>query len=215
MSPGVIPFAGVVGLTAKDLDLSLTQAFSMTLGYFAGSSQMASLQLMGEGAILPVVLITAFLINLRFALYSAAIAPYVQDMPKRWRWPMMYLLSDQSFNLTMPYYLSGANKQHAHAFLYGVTITLIVVWMIAAMAGVLLGETIPSGWSLEFAIPLVFISIIVPVLCRKPLIAAALVAGSVTMLASSLPFNLSLVLGTVLGIFTGLVLDRRGRKRHE
>jgi predicted branched-subunit amino acid permease len=75
--------------------------------------------------------------------------------------------------------------------------------------GIFLGAAIPESWSLDFALPLTFIAMLVPVLRNRPGIAAALSAGLVSLVAFSLPYKLGLILAALVGIFVGTLLERR------
>lgn len=50
MSPGIFPFAAVIGVMASNLQMSLVETLAMSMGYFAGAAQVASLQLMATDA---------------------------------------------------------------------------------------------------------------------------------------------------------------------
>ena len=75
------------------------------------------------------------------------------------------------------------------------------------LLGATLGQAIPNTWSLEFFIPLTFISILLPILRGKDVVGAAVVAAIVTMLGQGLPYNLGLMLGACAGIAAGLLVD--------
>ena len=77
------------------------------------------------------------------------------------------------------------------------------------MLGIFLGAALPSSWPLDFAIPITFIAMVMPVLKDKPIVAAAVSAGTVALLAYSLPFKLGLILAALVGIFTGTYLENR------
>jgi len=86
-----------------------------------------------------------------------------------------------------------------------------LVWQVGTLTGALLGSQLPESWSLDFAIPLVFIALVVPALKDRPAIAAAFVSGLVASLAAGLPFNLGLPVAVVLGILTGMLVGRGSR----
>ena len=215
MSPGIFPFGAIIGVTAANMQMDLVEILAMSMGFYAGAAQIASLQLMADGALLLVVCMTAFMICLRFGLYSAAIAPYLQDMPRRKRMPLLYALTDQSFNLSIVNYQAQMPMPLANAYFVGTSVTVWLVWLFAVLFGASLGTAIPDTLSLEFFIPLTFISILIPMLRTRAMLIAALVAGSVTLIGQGLPYNLGLVLGAFAGIFAGLVAEMTGANRHE
>lgn len=213
--PGVVPFGMICGVTAVKAGLSPAAAMGMSVLIFAGASQLAAIQLLAAGALPLVIVFTALVINLRFSMYSASLAPHFQHLPKRWRWPLAYLLTDQAYAMSINRYLSGAPSahEHKHWFYLGVAVTMWFTWQPATAAGILLGAAVPASWSLDFAIPLTFMALLVPGLRDRPTLIAAGVGGGVAVLAAALPFNLGLVLAAVSGIAAGVVAEtllRRG-----
>jgi hypothetical protein len=50
---------------------------------------------------------------------------------------------------------------------------------------------------------------VVPILKKRPMIAAAFSAGITALLAYNLPFKLGLILAALVGIIVGTVLERK------
>ncbi|MBI3739645.1 MAG: branched-chain amino acid ABC transporter permease, partial [Chloroflexi bacterium] len=82
-------------------------------------------------------------------------------------------------------------------------------WQVSSALGIFLGAAIPESWPLDFALPLTFIAMVVPVLKDRPVSAAALSAGLVALLAFSLPYKLGLILAALTGITVGVLLEGR------
>ena len=101
---GVVPFGMICSVAAVSVGLTPFEAIGMNFIVFAGASQLVVLQLMGEGAIWLVMVLTAWVINLRFTMYSAALAPYLQKEPLHRKIPFAFILSDQAFGVTMSYF---------------------------------------------------------------------------------------------------------------
>jgi len=207
---GVAPFGLVVGVTAADQGLSVLDAAGMSVLVFAGASQLAAIDLLGEGAPLLVVVGTALVINLRMLMYSASIGPHVTDVSFRGRLAMTYLLVDQDYALSIVRWETRRETARAKlAYFLGVGIPLWVIWQVATVLGALFGGEVPDAIPLEFTITLVFLAILIPVLTDRPRVLAALVAGSVAIAANSLPANLALVVGSVSGIVAGAAAEAR------
>ncbi len=96
----------------------------------------------------------------------------------------------------------------SHWFFLGAGLSLWSTWQISSGLGILLGTAIPADWPLDFALPLTFIAMVVPVLTDRPVIASALSAGLVALLAYNLPFKLGLILAAMVGIFIGVLLEK-------
>ncbi len=65
---GVAPFAVIIGISTVDLGMSPLLAMGMSLIMLAGTAQLAMLQLIKEDTPIVVILLTAIVINLRFAM---------------------------------------------------------------------------------------------------------------------------------------------------
>jgi predicted branched-subunit amino acid permease len=82
------------------------------------------------------------------------------------------------------------------------------MWQVSTLAGVILGTELPNSLSLDFAIPLVFIALVVPALRDSAAVMAAAAAGFIAVAAASLPYNTSLWLAAIGGITAGLVFEQ-------
>jgi 4-azaleucine resistance transporter AzlC len=213
---GVAPFGMIYGLLALDAGIDRATAQAMSSVVFAGSSQLVATQLVREGAPALVLVLTVFVVNLRHALYSAAVAPYVQHLPLRWRLALSYLLTDEAYAVAGSRYArdgaaGGPVPPHRHWYFLGAGFTLWASWQAATAAGVFLGATVPESWSLDFTLALTFIAIVVPQLKDRAAGAAALVAAGVVLAALELPFKLGLIVAAVAGIAAGLLVEGRRR----
>ena len=212
MSPvilGAIPFGVVYGLAAASSGLSDAQALVLSAAVFAGAAQIAGVQLLGEGANLAIVWLTTFIINLRFLMYSASLAPYFQKFSAGWKALLAYPLTDQAFAFTITRFREHPDEPYKRWYYLGNAFTLLPAWLLSSAAGLFLGAQIPASWGLEFAIPLIFLALVFPSVTDRPSALAALVAGVVAVVAYSLPFNLNLILAAVCGIAVGVVAETR------
>jgi predicted branched-subunit amino acid permease len=198
---------------AVQMGMSPGTSIGMTLLFYSGSAQMVALQLLHTGALPVTIVVTALIINLRFIMYSASLAPYVHHLPRRWTWPMAYLLSDQSYALCVLKFASGELGRFAHHFYAGTAISMWLAWQLSVVAGIYLGASIPQSWSLGFAIPLSFLALLIPGLRSMPSLGAALVGGVLAVLAINLPYNLGLVTASIGGVIAGLVIESLRKPR--
>ena len=206
---GVIPFGLIYGALALGAGLSPAASQMMSSMVFAGSAQFITAQLVHESTPGFVIVLTIAVVNLRHMLYSASLAPYIAALPTRWKVFLSYLLTDEAYAPTILHYEKEGLTPHAHWFWLGAGITLWVFWQLSTAVGIFLGAAIPESWSLDFALPLTFIAMIVPVLRDRPAIAAALSAGAVALVAYSLPYKLGLILAALVGILVGTILEGR------
>ena len=207
---GVVPFGMIAGLTAAQAGLSPLLALAMSALIFAGASQLITVQLIVAGTVPSVIVFTALMVNLRFAMYSASLAPYFRQLPTAWRWFLASFVTDQAYACCItrfsqdhdPGFVAGR-----HWYYLGTSMTMWVVWLLATFAGLMLGAGLPRSWSLEFAIPLIFMALLVPALRDRAAVIAALCGGTIAVLAGGLPYNLGLILGALAGVSAGLAAE--------
>ena len=207
---GVAPFGLVVGATAAEEGLSTLQAVGLSVGVFAGASQLAAIDLLGAGAPLLVVIATALVINMRMVMYSASLAPHVRELPRRRRLAMSYLLVDQAYALSVLRWERHDEPVRVRfAFYLAVALPLWTIWQTTTLVGAVVGSRVPDGVPLSFTVTLVFLAVLVPSLTDRPRVVAAVVAGGVAMGARGLPADLALIVGAVCGIAAGVWAEAR------
>lgn len=210
LSVGIVPFALIAGITAVNAGLAPVQAVGMSVLLFAGASQLAAIELLGNDAPLAVVVLTAVVINLRFTMYSASIAPYFRGVSGLRRWLGAYILTDQAYALSVADFRDTDRGTHGRiTFYFGAAAGLWVIWQIGTIVGALLGATVPAGLSLEFAVPLTFMALVFPAIEGRPTATAAAVAAAIAVLAAPLPFNLGLLTAAFTGIGAGVLIEHR------
>jgi len=204
----IAPFGLVTGVAMAAGGIPPLQAMAMSVLVYAGASMLAALQLIVEGAPALVVVLAAFIVNLRLLMYSASIRPYFAGEPLGRRLLVSYALVDNPYALFIQRF--GAHPGAAGKFDYfaGLAIPTWLCWQAAVGAGLLVGNQLPAAWKLEFAAPLAFIAMSVPLLRDKATIAAAASAGITAVLAYGLPLRLGLALAAAVGIAFGLVTEK-------
>lgn len=207
---GVAPFGVIYGVTALQAGLSPIAAQLMSVIVFAGSAQLLFAQLAGIAAPGAVVVGAIALINLRHTLYSASVAPILGHLPARWKGLLAYLLTDEAYAAAITPMLHEDNRPVAHWILFGAGFALWLGWQTATAAGILLGSYLPDDWPLDFALPLTFIAIVVPLISDRARLATALIAGGLAVALGSLPYKSGLIVAALAGISAGgLLLSRQ------
>ena len=203
---GILSFALVAGIAAAEAGLTIVQTLGITVIVFAGASQLAALELLDGGAPLAVVIGTAVVINLRMVMYSASIAPYFAAYRRRTRAVLAYLLTDHAYALSAAEYAENEDRDRRLYYL-GAGGSIWVVWVVGTVAGVGLGTGVPEAWGFGFAVPLVFLGLLVPAMSNRPKAVAGVVGGAGAVLAAGLPLNLALLVGSIAGIVGGVVAE--------
>jgi 4-azaleucine resistance transporter AzlC len=206
---GVFPFGLIYGALALNAGLSPGAAQAMSSVIFAGSAQFIAAGLFGNGVPGLVIVLTVAVVNLRHALYSASVAPYLKNLPGWTKALLAYLLTDEAYAVSIINYQNTAGHTQAHWFFAGAGLALWLGWQISTALGILTGAMLPASWSLDFAIPLTFIALAVPAINDRSTLLAALAAGATAVLASPLPYKLGIILAAVVGVLVGMLSERK------
>jgi 4-azaleucine resistance transporter AzlC len=216
---GVIPFGMIYGVLALSAGIPVGATQAMSSIIFAGSSQILTTQLVHIAAPSLVIIMTAAVVNLRHALYSASVSPYTRHLRPLWKWILAYLLTDEAYAVTILHYQqpkepgNHPSSDHRHWFFLGAGLALWSSWQLSTAAGIVLGAVVPESWSLDFTLALTFIALVVPNLKDRAGLGAALTAGVIAVLAFSWPYKLGLVTAALVGILAGVTLESfRGQK---
>jgi len=206
---GVIPFGMIYGVLALSAGLPASAAQAMSAIVFAGSAQFISAQLFSHSTPAMIIVLTVGVVNLRHALYSASLAPYLAKLHPRWKWLLGYLLTDEAYAVTISHYNEDGEARHKHWFFLAAGLMLWTIWQLSTAAGIFLGASVPASWSLDFTLALTFIALIVPTLKDRAILGASLSAGVTAVLAAALPFKLGLMAASLVGILVGVWLERK------
>lgn len=206
---GVAPFGVLYGIIALQSGIPPLAAMAMSSIVFAGSAQFLMAQLVGAGAPLLLTAGAVGLVNLRHALYSASVAPYLAHLPRRWKLLLAYLLTDEAYAAAIPHLDDAGRAGAAHWPLLGAGLGLWSGWQLSTLVGVAAGTKLPTGMGLDFALPLTFIAIVVPMVRGRAAVAAALAAGGIAVLLAGLPYKLGLFIAALAGLAAGAAADRR------
>lgn len=209
---GSIPFGIIFGTLAAGSGVSFWGALGMSAFVFAGSSQFVALGLVAGGTVLPMIILTTFVVNLRHLLYSVTLVPHVQNLPQKWKIPLGFLLTDEAFMVVINRYNALDNSPYKHWYYLGSALIMYGNWSFSTFLGLTMGNLIPNAanWGLDFAMSATFIGMIIPYLKKNlALITTALVAGIVSLLAYGLPHKLGLIVAAIAGISAGVIIDHQ------
>jgi predicted branched-subunit amino acid permease len=209
------PFALLFGVVATEAGFAILEALAFSVLVIAGAAQFAALQQMSENAPTIIVILTALAVNLRMAMYSAALLPWLGAAPFWQRAAIAYLNTDQTYAMSIAEYERRASMTLSErvAYFFGLAAPVVPAWYGMTVAGALLGREIPPGFALDFALPITFIAILAPMLRTLAHVAAALTSIVATLALSFLPYNTGLLVAAALAMAAGarteLWLERR------
>ena len=210
---GTIPFGLVAGIAAVASGLTPLQGVALSMLSFSGIAQLVTCQLIAADSPLIVTILAATIVSLRLLMYSAAIAPHLAHLAPRWKALLAFLMTDQSFAMTVERFSKPGDTRHRHWYFLGTALTLYLFWQAAVIAGVVAGAQVPADWSLDFVVVLTFIALLVPAVRTRADLAAAIIAFGVALAAAGLPYRLSLVVASVAGIAAGMAIELFARRR--
>jgi branched chain amino acid efflux pump len=209
---GMVPFALVTGVAATASGLTPAQAIALSMLSFSGIAQLVVCQLIAAGSPAIVVVGAGSIVSLRFVMYSAAVSPHLAHLDWRWRSALAFLMTDQSFSMTTARFSAPGDRAARHWHTLGASLTLYLAWQAVVATGIAVGAQVPGRWSLDFAVVLTFIALLVPAVRTRADLAAAMVAAAVALAALGLPYRLSLVAASLAGIAAGMAIERTHRR---
>ncbi|WP_214104944.1 AzlC family ABC transporter permease [Acrocarpospora catenulata] len=205
----IAPFGFAIGVAGAGADLPVPAALLAGVLIFAGSAQLATIDLLSQGAAPLVVIGTALFINIRLVFYSAAVAPHWRGTPWWWRLIAAYALVDPTFAVGADRYEHPGDRRSAHAHYLGGAALLWIAWCAAIATGAFAAARLPGWLHLEFIGPLYLIGAVVPRLRSRPARAAALCAASVAATTTGLPLHLGVSMAIAAGIAMAYANDSK------
>ncbi|MEF8698390.1 MAG: AzlC family ABC transporter permease [Candidatus Accumulibacter sp. UW26] len=210
---GALPFALIYGAVAATSGLSMAAAIAMSALVFAGSSQFIAIGLVAAQTPVAIIVLTTLIVNLRHLLYSATLLPYLRDLPQKWRIPLAFWLTDETFAVTVHRFQRTDASACKHWYQFGSSIAMYLNWQFWCFLGLVLGNRIPDAqsWGLDVAMPVTFIGMIIPFVRTLPAVVCVLTAGAASLLTLAMPYKLGIVVAAFAGISAGLMAQRATR----
>jgi len=201
-------FGFVYGLSARGAGFSPIEAMAMSTIVFAGAAQFAAVGYVASGLAWPGIVLLTALLNARHLLYSAALAPWLRDVPVARRAVMAHLLTDEAFALSIGHF-RRIGRGDERGYWLGAIVATFIPWNLATLAGVLLGAQIPepSRFGIDVIFPAAMIGLAVGLITGRRELVAAIVGGAIAVvvaLASSPAIGI--VAGGVIGPAVGLLV---------
>lgn len=206
-----VPFAVLFGVVATEAGLNLTQTLGFSVLVIAGASQFTAVQLMTEAAPVWIVLAAALAVNLRMAMYSASLQPHLGAATLPQRALVAYLNVDASYAIGVQKYESEPGWPVADkvAFFLGTMALMFPLWVAGTWVGAVAGHALPETLELDFAMPILFLALVGPMLKTLAHLAAAVTSVVAALLFAGLPSGLGLLLAGFLAMAVGAEIERR------
>jgi 4-azaleucine resistance transporter AzlC len=205
---GYLPIGIAYGVLAIKLGLSPFNTLLMSLVVYAGSSQLIAIGLFSSGAAPMSIILTTFIVNLRHLLMTAALSSYL----RRWRRfdlsGFAFQVTDESFGVHVARFARGqTDKTEAFA----INITAQCAWIAGTFIGIIASELITDTrqLALDYALPAMFIGLLVLACRNRKQVLVAAVAGclSVVLLLAGLE-QWHVIVATLIGGVVGIGMER-------
>ena len=208
---GYAPIGVAYGLLAQQTGLGLWPTLGLSLFVFAGASQFMAVSMIQNGMETAAIVGTTFIVNFRHVLMSASVAPYLDSWKKWQRLLLGGMLTDESFILHSFNFERGDTDPTTAVAL---NLTAYFAWATAGMIGYNLGAMIvnPKAWGLDFALPAMFVGLLLPACKNKTAVVAAVVGGAVSVGLHLLNAgNWAAFFGALTGATTGVLFSVKER----
>ena len=212
LSVGLIPWAMVTGMAMISAGFTPLQAMGMNVIVFAGTAQLGTLPLIVAGAPVWLMLVTALALNLRFVIFSAAIAHGFRGVDTPTRWFAGHLLTDGVFANCLEKMLNVDDPRWRLGYYLAPSLWSWFLWQVFALIGVFAAGSIPKHWSLEFMATIALLVLLIPLAKQRPMLVAALSSGATAVVLRGMPLRLGLIVAIVVGIGAGFAAEHWSRK---
>ena len=211
----LVPFSILFGVVATAAGLDIVQTVGFSIVVLAGASQFSAVQLLSDQAPVLIVLASSLAINLRMAMYSASLVPWLRGATTAQKAGIAYALVDQSYALSIQEYERnpGLGLPQRLAFFAGVVAVVCPSWMVSSWVGATLGQAIPDDIALDFAMPITFLAMIAPMLRTPAHMAACFAAVLASLALAGLPSGLGLLIAAPLGMVAGALVEIAAERR--
>jgi len=203
-----VGFGFVYGLSAREAGFSVVEAMAMSTIVFAGAAQFAAVGYVASGVAWPAIVLLTALLNARHLLYSAALAPWLRDVPIARRAVMAHLLTDEAFALAISHF-RRIGRADERGYWFGAFVSTFIPWNLATLAGVLLGAQIPdpARLGIDVIFPAAMIGLAVGLITgRRELVAAIVGGGIAVVVALASSPAIGIVTGGIFGPAIGLLV---------
>ncbi|WP_205621440.1 AzlC family ABC transporter permease [Dickeya fangzhongdai] len=201
----VIPWGILAGSMAVQAGLTFWQAVGMSAVIFAGAAQLVTLSLLMSGSSIMTILLTVMVITAQHLIYGLTLRPTIAPLKARYRLLLGFLLTDELFALAI-----AAKTRLTTAYLLGAGLTFYLCWVVCSLAGVMMANAIPhlDRYHLDFSIVATFITLVVPMVKRLPVLAGTLFSLLMSMLLAYWRIEGAIMIAGLGGMAVSVLMAR-------
>lgn len=214
----IMAWSMVTSIALLSAGLNPLQTFWFNILVYAGSAQLAVMPLISGDYPLWTIWLTAFIINLRFVIFSAGIQPHFKKYSFLERLGIGYLNSDMVFAKFLQRFPNTDSQSAQIELLYflGMALSHWAIWQIGCLIAILFGSHIPNNWGIGFAGTLALVALIVPAIKNKTALVSATTAALTCVLTINLPYRLTIVCSVIAGVMAAILMDKYYKEqKHE
>ncbi len=205
--PAMLSWGLVTGIAMSKSVLTLPQSVGMSLLVYAGSSQLAVLPLLAAKLPIWTILLTAAMVNTRFVIFSAGLAPHFSYLGFWRRTLLGFFNGDIIYLLFLRRNFKPGYEPGKEAFFLGMAALAWTCWQVSSIVGIVLASLFPDSWGLDLAGTLALIPIMVSAITSRSVVVAFVVASVVALLTFSLPYRLGLPVAVLAALIGGMSSD--------
>lgn len=211
------PFGMLFGIVATEAGFRVLETMAFTVLVIGGASQFAAVSLMTENAPTIIVLATALTVNLRMAMYSASMVPYLGEAPLWKRALASYILLDQSYALSIMKFEAAPKMTVNERLRYfcGTMVLIAPLWYVSTWIGAVVGSQIPPEYAIDFALPITFLAMVAPMLRTLAHIVTALTSVVASLALTFMPAGTGLLVAGILAMIAGAQTELWMTRRNE
>lgn len=212
---GYLSIGLALGIVAAKSGISPLETGLMSILVYAGSGQFALAALILAKAPLASIGLTVFLINLRHFLMNLHTSTIFSQATFSQQMLIGSFLTDESYGVMLGEHIH--RQQISPAWMYGNNFASYFSWVLATITGSILGSWIPNphAFGIDFALIAMFVAIfasqlqgiIQKVALKNIFLILLVVLLAYVGLTRVISGSLAVLLATLLGCLTGVVLD--------
>lgn len=176
----IVIFAATLALSARAAGFTSLEVLALSGLIYAGSAQVSIVALAGTGANPFAMIATAMALNLRHVMYGLSLGRWTGPLPPRWRVPIAFVLTDETYGVTIREYARGNG---APGVALGFGIGHYLTFVLSTALGIVIGGALPVPETIDFGFvfPLIFLALLIPLLRTRAHLMAAVAAGVLTL----------------------------------
>ncbi len=196
------------GVLAVDNGIAPWLAVLMSALVYAGTAQLVGVQMIALNLPPISIIVTAAVINARFFVMASALVPYL----RRLKWWERMLYATQLTDATFALHIARLPKTDAgKTEIFTTNVVGHLVWVGSTIAGVVVGQTAGNldAFAIDFAMPAMFIGLLVPLIRDRGQVLVALGSAVATagFFAAGAAFW-TILITTLVGLLIGWGADR-------